>query len=52
MPPIGLGRFAPALDPVGPFMTSAQRLASVPPEPRTPAETTLSRADPDPPAAA
>jgi hypothetical protein len=27
MPPLGLGRFAPELDPVGPFMTSAQRLA-------------------------
>jgi hypothetical protein len=26
MPKIGLGRFAPVLDPVGPAMTSAQRL--------------------------
>ncbi len=26
MPPLGLGRFAPPLEPVGPYMTSAQRL--------------------------
>ena len=38
MPRIGLGRFAPPLDPVGPFMTSAQRLGTVATRVKSPAE--------------
>ena len=51
MEPIGLGRFAPPLDPVGPFMTSAQRLGSVPAEARSSGEAASPQSVPDPPPA-
>ena len=47
MPPIGLARFAPALDPVGPFMTSAQRLGPASLDARTPGEAAAPQANPE-----
>ena len=52
MPRIGLGRFAPPLDPVGPFLTTAQRLGTVAKEVTNPDEAAVQPAAPEQPAAA